>query len=256
MSDLLKFSNGNSKLSKNTQIISLPAGHACPAAKYCKSCADRKTGKVTDGPHCKYRCFGATSEARSPNLRKNSWHNFELLKAAGTREAMATLIDRSIPDYGGLFRIHSTGGDFFNKEYLQAWCDVAASHPGRVDWMDGKPYVVGSIFYAYTKTLNIIPDVTIPDNLRLTASAGGKYDHLIPTCGLKSVTVVFSEEEAARLDLAIDHDDTHAWAGTADFALIIHGTQPKGSEAAEALKANRAAGKFAGYNKNKKTVLS
>ena len=47
---------------------------------------------------------------------------------------------------------------------------------------------------------------------------------------------MYSEEEAADLGLEIDHDDTHAAFGKKSFALLLHGTQPKGSVAGEALK--------------------
>jgi hypothetical protein len=62
---------------------------------------------------------------------------------------------------------------------------------------------------------------------------------MIAKHNLRSAKVVFSELEAANLDLAIDHDDSHAARPSMseqDFALLIHGTQPKDSEAAEALK--------------------
>ena len=51
--------------------------------------------------------------------------------------------------------------------------------------------------------------------------------------------VVFSEAEAKEKGLEIDHDDSHAavpeWRHNS-FALLVHGVQPKGSKAAEALK--------------------
>jgi hypothetical protein len=250
----LKFSVGNSKL-ENTKIFSLPAGWSCPAAKLCLSKADRNTGRITDGKHCKWRCFGATSEAKSPNLRKQSWHNFDLLiKKSKTVKSMADLIDSSMGEWRGLVRIHSTGGDFFCEEYMQAWAEVARRRPGRIEWFNGKAETLGTVFYAYTKALNVTGAVDLPDNFRLTASYGGVFDDLVPDCGLKSVRVVFSAAEAKAMDLEVDHDDTHAWAGDRDFALIVHGTQPAGSEAGKALSANRRAGEFAGYSKNKKKV--
>ena len=70
----------------------------------------------------------------------------------------------------------------------------------------------------------------------MTASRGGKWDNLIDEKGWKEARVVYSEEEAADLGLEIDHDDTHAAFGKKSFALLLHGTQPKGSVAGEALK--------------------
>jgi len=248
--NLLKFSVGNAKLSLNTLIFSLPAGHACPAALLCKSQADRVTGKVTDGSSCQFRCFGATSEARSSALRKSVWRNWELLQDAKTSDAMAQLIKESIGDWEGLVRIHSTGGDYFSKAYFEAWSKVAASRPGKVEYFNGKPYVVGSLFYGYSKMNEFLLQER-PDNFRIVASRGGLYDHLIDRYGLQEARVVMSEEEAEELDLEIDHDDTHVWAQDKSFALLLHGTQPKGSKASEAIKTMKANGQFSGYSKKR-----
>ena len=47
--------------------------------------------------------------------------------------------------------------------------------------------------------------------------------------------VVFSEEEAIKLGLQIDKDDSLCF-GNKPFALLLHGMQEKGSKAGEALK--------------------
>ena len=73
-------------------------------------------------------------------------------------------------------------------------------------------------------------------NFVLTASYGGRDDWRIDEFDLRFAKVVYSEQEAHDLGLAIDHDDTHAAFGNDHFALLIHGTQPKGSAASEALK--------------------
>jgi len=58
---------------------------------------------------------------------------------------------------------------------------------------------------------------------------------------------VFSEAEANSLGLDIDHDDSHAanpaWRDNS-FALLVHGTQPAGSEAATALKELKGKGSY------------
>jgi hypothetical protein len=81
----------------------------------------------------------------------------------------------------------------------------------------------------------------------LTASRGGRLDHLIKPKRLREAIVVFSENEADRLNLDIDHDDSHA-ANPAikkqNFALLIHGIQPKGSKASQALSALKGKGSY------------
>jgi hypothetical protein len=67
---------------------------------------------------------------------------------------------------------------------------------------------------------------------------------------------VFSESEALELGLEIDHDDSHAARPSLkdqDFALLIHGIQPKGTEAAAALKQLKGKGS---YSRTKKPELT
>ena len=69
---------------------------------------------------------------------------------------------------------------------------------------------------------------------------------------LRYSRVVNSVEEAKELGLPIDVDDSLAWGSDDNFALIIHGQQPKGSEAAQALKKNIESGLYDKMKKIKK----
>ena len=243
--NLLRFGNPNSKLKKmirklglTLKTFTLPAGWTCPAAKDCLSRANRETGKIQDGPDTEFRCFAASAEATYPSLRKMVWSNFELLRAALIEDKKAgfennpntvALIQKSLPKKFDIMRVY-VGGDYFSKQYLQAWIEVAVNNPEK-------------IFYSYSKSLHFFSDVALPQNLVLTASRGGKHDELIDLHGWKEALVVYSEQEAEELGLEIDHDDTHAAFGYQNFALLIHGTQPKGSAASVALSAIKKANK-------------
>ena len=218
----LKFQKGNAKLSKEILTFSLPAGWSCPGALECKSKV--KHGKVIDGPHNKFRCFATSEEARYPSVHKARQHNYSMLKNLSSGTEMKDLIIESLPNKDkGIVRIHASG-DFFSEKYFLAWCRVAQL---KKDWT----------FYAYTKSIRywIYNKHLVPDNLILTASFGGKYDALINKNGLKHSLVVFSEEEAEALGYPIDHDDSLAMTPNVNFALLLHGIQPKGSEASRAL---------------------
>lgn len=230
----LKFGKGNAKLGKKTATFSLPAGYACPFAKDCLSKADKDTGKLTDGKHTQFRCFSASSESLYKNTRIARWHNFDALKGLKTT-GMVELIQQSLPRAEKI-RIH-VSGDFFNQSYFDAWRMIAMMNPG-------------VIFYAYTKSIGYWVERLgdIPNNLKLTASYGGKDDHLIDKHGLKSAKVVYSYEEAAELGLEIDHDDSLAYGSDESFALLIHGGQPAGSKASKAKEALKGKG-WTGYNK-------
>lgn len=236
----LVFGVGNAKLERDAVTFSLPAGHACPFAHQCRSSADRVTGKITDGSHTQFRCYAANIEALFRNVREGRWRNFDAINTAGSTLQIAALIDRCIPRRQGktkLVRFHQSG-DFFSQAYFDAWLMVARSNPDLT-------------FYGYTKALSFWVKRLgeIPSNMRLVASRGGVQDALISTFGLRSAKVVFTAEEAARFNLPIDHDDTHVWKHDGDFAILLHGTQPAGSEAGKAwFKLHKAGGGYkAGY---------
>lgn len=213
----LIFSFKNQKLKRKRQaIFDLPAGHSCPFALTCYAYAIKETGRLIDGDWQLVRCYAASAECAFPPARRNRWHNFDLLRGK-TRSEMFERISADLPKDVDIVRVHSSG-DYFNEFYFLAWMDVANRFPN-------------VLFYSYTKAipfwLNHRKD--IPANFHLNASYGGRYDALIAPHGLKSVTIVNSEDEARSLNLEIDHDDFHAWAQRKSFALLIHGNGPKGS---------------------------
>jgi len=238
---LLKFRPGNAKLDKDIYTFSLPSGYTCPGAKDCLARADLDTGRIIDGPHQKFRCFSATDECR-PAVRKARWHNFWLLTSCIGEHDMSLLIERSIPDRARKIRIH-VGGDFYSQAYFDAWLMVAERHPE-------------IIFYAYTKSVHFVKKrldrVEQLVNFRLTSSAGGKFDHVAEEIGMIKAEVVRHPDEAAEKGLEIDHDDSHAMNNTNDFALLIHSTQPKGTQAAADMKRLRDEGVKFSYSTKKR----
>ena len=235
----LSFGKGNAKLTNDTVILSLPAGHTCLFAKDCRSCADKVTGKIKDGPQCKFRCYATGAECLFTSVRKSRWNNFELLKKAKTVIGMANLIEQSLINRKNikLVRIHQSG-DFFNQNYFDAWLLMAEQHK---EWT----------FYGYTKALPYWAKRinVIPSNMKLVASIGSIHDSLIKILDLRSVKVVFSEQEAKDLNLELDHDDCLCWKGDKDFAILLHNTQPMGTPAAQAWQKIKTTGP-GGYKTN------
>ena len=149
---------------------------------------------------------------------------------------LVELILNSIPKKATIIRVH-VAGDFFSQAYFMAWMEVAKK---RTD----------IIFYAYTKSIGYWVNQlgNIPSNFKLNASYGGKQDSLIEQYNLKSVKVVYTVEQAG--DMVIDHDDTSAFSQDKSFCLLLHGVQPKGSEASKALSVLKKQG-IHGYGKKK-----
>ena len=229
--NLLKMSKGNKKLSKDTLILSLPAGRTCPGADKCKSFVEiNKDNKRTlkRGNDCIFTCFAASEELRYPNVFNSRKYNFDLINSYVLKndlKGLTELINRSIQTNRKnvlKVRIHESG-DFYHPLYLKAWINVARLNK------DIK-------FYCYSKSLKFFMKVLLPNNFYMVASYGGKYDYLIDQGYFtKYSKVVFSEDEAIKLGLKIDKDDSLCFENK-PFALLLHGLQEKGSKAGEALK--------------------
>jgi len=235
---MLKFSKANTKTKAlydagvvpgGTKVYSLdlPSGYTCPGAKDCLSkCVN---GKIQDGPDCKFRCFSASQEVTYPAVHAARVHNLHTIQGCGnSRKAIRERILKDIPRDAGVIRYH-VAGDFYKMIYLLAAYDVARIRDD-------------ILFYGYTKSLHLLEKADLMEdpsigrvlhNFRLTASRGGKYDHLIDKMAIREAVVVFSEDDAWPLD--IDHDDSHAAKEGGDFALLLHGVQPAKSEASKAL---------------------
>lgn len=239
---MLNFSKGNAKLGKQTLIFNLPAGKTCPGALFCKSFAVvDANGKrsIQDGEHTQFRCFAASSEVQYDAVFENRANNLKLIVDAIKNGTATDLIHNSIQQHRTkntqLVRIHESG-DFFSSAYLNAWIEVANRNP------DLK-------FYCYSKSLQLFVDLKLPANFYLTASYGGKFDHLIDEGFFTRYSKVFmTEDDANRAGLEVDHDDSHCF-GDKPFALLVHGTQPKGSEWGKAIRQRRKNNQFGGYSK-------
>ncbi len=184
----LTFGKGNMKL-KHTAVMvglkkshvvvfSLPAGFTCPAANLCHSrtvMLDNGKRKIEDLGQ--FRCYATKAEALYTNVYNARHNNWKMLEQAGTVDAMAELIQASLPKTAKLVRIHDSG-DFFHKRYFQAWVKVAENNPS-------------VRFFAYTKILHyaVAANEMGMDNFFVQYSYGGKLDvardkkHAdIPTC--------------------------------------------------------------------------
>ncbi len=218
---MLKFSTGNSKIHKlalelglsKKQIVcfDLPAGYTCPMANLCQAFANRETGKITDGKEMKFRCYAASSESAFTPVRNLRWHNFDALRNC---KNMVTEIENSLPVGVKVIRIHSSG-DFFSKDYFNAWLTVAENHPE-------------IIFFGYTKILEYVK-IAKPENFKLVYSFGGKQDSMV-TDEIVAY-VVNTKMDAIKRNLAVScdenpADDFHYIMKGQSFALVLHGTQP------------------------------
>lgn len=241
---MIRFSKANAKIEalydveelqvyltgkRKVYSLDLLSGWSCPFAEACLSRAvvgEDNRRKIKDGAKTEFRCFSASQEVQYNDVYDLRNNNFEALRYLSEDE-MYDMLSQYLPKDAGIVRIH-VAGDFFNRAYMRAWIRVAIANPN-------------TLFYAYTKSLRYWLELrdTMPDNFILTASRGGRDDNLISEHNLREARVIFSETEAYNMGLEIDHTDEHACRPSLrnqSFALLIHGTQPKGSDAAIALQ--------------------
>lgn len=185
----------------------LPAGHTCPFAKECKVCVNRETGKFEKHEGA-FRCYAAAAE-RFPGVREHRWKNFEFVRNGGIPV---------LPAKAKHIRLHGSG-DFFNEKYFLMWVQVAKDNPDVNIWTFTK-----SINY-WVKHIN-----DIPNNLILTASYGGKYDHLIEEYDLKSAKVFSTIDEINAAGLPVDVNDDWARVPDVKFGLLDNYYKPKVGE--------------------------
>lgn len=250
---MLQFSKANTKTKKLTTIpelkkylrfgrkvysLDLLSGWSCPGAKDClsKAYVSDDQRKLVDGPYTLFRCFSASQEVLYPNVYDLRKRNFEVMKLLRTQRQIANAILDNLPKDVGIVRYH-VGGDFFKLTYLQGALLAA-------EWRQDV------LFYGYTKMINYLCSIQcdnlskgiIRPNFLITASMGGKYDNLIKNNNIRNVKVIYHTTQAD--NLPIDHDDSHAATIGGNFALLLHGVQPKGSKASQALQALKGKGSY------------
>jgi len=221
----------------------LPAGKTCPGALYCKSQAVKvgSSWRIKDGPHCRFRCYAASQEVIFSKTRKKRERNRQWIRSMRTPNQIVNGFNEEIPDDCIILRMHSSG-DFFRETYFAGILELARQRSDLV-------------IYGYTKNIPLLvmykKEIAALDNLNLVASLGGRWDRLAKRHHFQTCEVVLSKEEARKKGLPIDHDDSYAagFRGKVNFATLVHGPQPAGSEAALQRHQLRLQG-FNGYRRN------
>lgn len=214
----VKFSLSNSKMNHLSRVLGLrkaevvsfdlPAGFTCPAADICLTFANRQTGKMIK--RGKVTCYASKTEAYAPAARRLRWHNYATLRAAGTPERMADLLEEGL-NKAKIVRIHSSG-DFFSPEYFQAWVILAERRSDIT-------------FFGYTKVVAYaIADK--PDNFYLQYSHGGLEDSIVPagtpTCYIGEYPDQYGQVQVVCGSHDAGHEDYFAILRRESFVIPVH----------------------------------
>ncbi|MFB7436527.1 hypothetical protein ACFCZ5_34885 [Streptomyces microflavus] len=137
-------------------VVRLPSGksmNVCPSAGICADLCFARTGSYT----------------RYPNVRDAHMRNLMLtLEDLPRFERLMTEEVQHKRHAGGFVRVHDAG-DFYSREYLEAWLRIVASAPA-------------VSFYCYSKEITLLHDVIgkegekAPANFAWCPSLGGRED--------------------------------------------------------------------------------
>ena len=220
---MLKFSSRNSKLNMLARFMGvslskvitfdIPAGFSCRKANICKTFSHKVTGKLQRVG--RVLCYAAKQENYLPCVRNLRWNNYTQLLACGNDVNMLyEIITSSLAKTTKVVRIHSSG-DFYSKEYFQAWVFVARMNPNIK-------------FYGYTKELDYVL-APKSDNFSLVYSFGGEDDTRFLALPAFACPACFIEEydnQYPNYRLICgkggEHEDFYAIQNNETFVLKIH----------------------------------
>ena len=106
---------------------------------------------------CEKLCYARGGNFGFPSVHNHHMENYKLSQRDDFVEIMCAEIDTVKPD---VVRLHDAG-DFYSVAYLYKWISIAVMNPD-------------VIFYAYTKSFPLFKGVTLPPNMIVIGSAGGK----------------------------------------------------------------------------------
>lgn len=167
---------------------------------------------------CAKVCYASQGWYVKPSVRASQERNLAWVRKADKdpEQLAAYLLDdleRLDPSH---VRAHDSG-DFFSPWYVQAWLLIAHELP-RIR------------FYAYTKSIPLIPWGQLPRNFRIVQSLGGTRDDLVDR--RRPHSAIFPSV-AARVAAGYadgNRDDTPAIDGVRKIGLVYHGrrSEPAG----------------------------
>jgi chitinase len=184
----------NAKLKKaeyNTVNFGIPALKTCPSKDIC--------GKY---------CYANKGAFIWPQVKAAYEYRYQATRKADFIEVATSTLAKKRATH---VRIHDSG-DFYNKEYLYKWFEIARNLPSKT-------------FYAYTKRVKLLKDneALKPSNMVIIYSLGGKEDHLIDQ-KIDRHSKIFNSLEELLKEGYIDtsDNDSNAIKDNNKVGLVLH----------------------------------
>ena len=135
---------------------------------------------------CLKYCYAQKGAYSWSNVKPAFEKRYEITKTDNFIDLMNNEIKRKKVNF---LRIHDSG-DFYSKAYIQKWFTIANNNPNVK-------------FYAYTKSFILFQGLTIPDNLDIIFSEGGKHDKFI-NCKIDRHARIFNNESDLKKNGYVD----------------------------------------------------
>lgn len=191
---MTKLFTKNAKLKKaefNTVNFGIPALKTCPEADKCKEF-----------------CYATKGAFRWPTVKKAYEFRYQASKQTNFIEVATSTLKKKRATH---VRIHDSG-DFYNKEYLYKWFEIARNLPSKT-------------FYAYTKRVKLLKDnmALKPSNMIIIYSLGGREDNLIDQKVDRHSKIFNSIEELVKEGYTdTSKNDSNAIKENHKVGLVLH----------------------------------
>ena len=197
----------NNKISKASKLNNATVfNFGIPAFK-------SKTGLVTcpSAKTCIKPCYAGQGAYNYPAV-KNA---YEYRLQQSLKDSFKNEIQKEIDSKRKIthIRIHDSG-DFYSLDYLKKWIDICKNNSNIT-------------FYAYTKEVKLFKSVSLPENMIIIYSYGGRDDHLIDTKKDRFAYVFDHESKVPSNFINASINDLNAIKDNKKIALVYHGAKSR-----------------------------
>lgn len=205
---------------KKTKIYTynLPAIKACPGAGECKKLcyADQGRYKMASVAEPREQNFSFINNIIRNNVLTNA-DKIEQIATSLAKDILVLFNTRLTKDVNNIIRLHDSG-DMFHVNYMLGWFAALETL---------KSMKFNILAYAYTKSLPMVENNKhlVPENINITYSQGGLFDHMIKETDGHSKIFRSESELISAGYIDGSNTDIPAILGVKKIGLVYHGNK-------------------------------
>lgn len=175
-------------------------------------------------PESKYLCSHAAQQCNS-TVSKVVHYNYKMIQSHLSDDTFQELVDNTMEriNHPKHILLH-VAGDFYSKEYFDAWMEAARRHDGKT-------------FEFVTKNLAWLLESELPKNVKAVASAGGLQDELLPKIRERNQGIAINHVRFSDADASLNSFPTRIEIFPEETppegAIILQGLQEANTESGD-----------------------